>query len=148
MDGQHAASSSSISDSEPLPWSRDSVVRWAQQNGFAKFVPAFIQHGIEGRQFYTMRLETMRDMRIPNVSMQDLIQLNAAIYRLNAAALRPQAHTQEHAANPQEHPTNSQILSHPLQPLRPPRPSWTLRRDDPQPTYHVQVTANGMVARP
>ncbi|KAJ1823291.1 mitogen-activated protein kinase kinase kinase [Coemansia sp. RSA 2675] len=171
-----------------LPWSRDSVVRWAQQNGFAKFVPTFIQHGIEGRQFYTLRLETMRDMRIPNVSMQDLIQLNAAIYRLNAsgaaaAASRPPAHApaqvqplhpaplppklQPQAPHPaplppqlqpqapppgkhQEPVSNTQILSHPLQPLRPPRPSWTLRRDDPQPTYprQVQLTANGMVARP
>ncbi|KAJ2002883.1 hypothetical protein GGI06_005692, partial [Coemansia sp. S85] len=109
-------------------------------------------HGIEGRQFYTLRLETMRDMRIPNVSMQDLIQLNAAIYRLNAsgaaaAASRPPAHA---PAQHQEPVSNTQILSHPLQPLRPPRPSWTLRRDDPQPTYprQVQLTANGMVARP
>ncbi|KAJ2872639.1 mitogen-activated protein kinase kinase kinase [Coemansia aciculifera] len=158
----------------PLPWSRDSVVRWAQQNGFAKFIPTFIQHGIEGRQFYTLRLETLRDMRIPNVSMQDLIQLNAAIYRLNAsgtavAASRPQAQPQPQpqplhppplppqlqpqAPYPSQHQepvSNSQILGHPLQPLRPPRPSWTLRRDDPQPTYshQVQLTANGMVARP
>ncbi|KAJ2814077.1 hypothetical protein FBU31_007368, partial [Coemansia sp. 'formosensis'] len=130
-------------------------------------------HGIEGRQFYTLRLETMRDMRIPNVSMQDLIQLNAAIYRLNAsgaavaAAPRPQVQAQPQPLHPpplppqlqpqvpspnqnQEPVSNSQILSHPLQPLRPPRPSWTLRRDDPQPTYshQVQLTANGMVARP
>ncbi|KAJ2765416.1 hypothetical protein GGI18_006224, partial [Coemansia linderi] len=147
-----------------------------------------LEHGIEGRQFYTLRLETMRDMRIPNVSMQDLIQLNAAIYRLNAsgaaaAASRPPAHApaqvqplhpaplppklQPQAPHPaplppqlqpqapppgkhQEPVSNTQILSHPLQPLRPPRPSWTLRRDDPQPTYprQVQLTANGMVARP
>ncbi|KAJ2489598.1 mitogen-activated protein kinase kinase kinase [Coemansia sp. RSA 2050] len=160
----------------PLPWSRDSVVWWAQQNGFAKFIPTFIQ--------------TMRDMRIPNVSMQDLIQLNAAIYRLNAsgaaaAASRPQVQTQTQAQVQPLHPaplppqlqpqaphpaplppqlqsqvplpgkhqepaSNTHILSHPLQPLRPPRPSWTLRRDDPQPTYsrQVQLTANGMVARP
>ncbi|KAJ2071766.1 hypothetical protein GGH13_003139, partial [Coemansia sp. S155-1] len=107
----------------PLPWSRDSVVRWAQQNGFAKFIPTFIQHGIEGRQFYTLRLETLRDMRIPNVSMQDLIQLNAAIYRLNAsggavAAPRPQGppQLQPQAPYPSQHQepvSNSQILGHP-----------------------------------
>ncbi|KAJ1898261.1 mitogen-activated protein kinase kinase kinase [Kickxella alabastrina] len=47
--------------------------------------------------------------------------------------------------------SNSQILSQPLQPLRPPRPSWTVRRDDPQPMYarqQVQLTTNGMVAVP
>ncbi|KAJ2030568.1 hypothetical protein IWW57_001127, partial [Coemansia sp. S610] len=102
-----------------LPWSRDSVVRWAQQNGFAKFVPTFIQHGIEGRQFYTLRLETMRDMRIPNVSMQDLIQLNAAIYRLNAsgaaaAASRPPAH-----APAQVQPLHPAPLPPKLQPQAP-----------------------------
>ncbi|KAJ2425602.1 hypothetical protein GGF41_002357, partial [Coemansia sp. RSA 2531] len=100
--------------------------------------------------------------------MQDLIQLNAAIYRLNAsggavAAPRPQGPPQAQPLHPpqlqpqapypsqhQEPVSNSQILGHPLQPLRPPRPSWTLRRDDPQPTYshQVQLTANGMVARP
>ncbi|PIA14114.1 hypothetical protein COEREDRAFT_99077, partial [Coemansia reversa NRRL 1564] len=70
----------------PLPWSRDSVVQWAQKNGFTKFIPAFQQHGIEGYRFYTLRLEDMRGMKIPGVTMQDLIQLNAAIYRLNVAS--------------------------------------------------------------
>ncbi|KAJ2746800.1 mitogen-activated protein kinase kinase kinase [Coemansia sp. BCRC 34301] len=168
---QHIGDASSEAPGTPLPWSRDSVVRWAQQNGFAKFIPAFIQHGIEGRQFYTLRLETMRDMRIPNVSMQDLIQLNAAIYRLNTSraqgitlqappthASNPQmlGQTPTHASNLQTlgqaptHASNSQILGQPLQPLRAPRPSWTVRRTDPQPTYtrQVQLTTNGMVAVP
>ncbi|KAJ2670059.1 hypothetical protein GGI25_005958 [Coemansia spiralis] len=144
------------SSGNPLPWSRESIVRWARANGFDKFVPAFVQHGIEGYMFYALKLEDMREMRIPNVSMQDLIQLNAAIYRLNVAAatpanrshmtgtLREQNNTQRSALLQEE------ILGRPLHPLRPPRPSWTVRRDDPQPTYthQVQLTSNGMVARP
>ncbi|KAJ2161121.1 mitogen-activated protein kinase kinase kinase [Coemansia sp. RSA 552] len=157
----------------PLPWSQESIVRWARRNGFAKFISAFIQHGIEGYRFYTLRLEEMRGMKIPGVTMQDLIQLNAAIYRLNVAcatpanrshmtgtvrvappppSYRPPANSQPQTYNyaSQPRPSNAQILSRPLQPLRPPRPSWTLRQDDPQPTYpsHVQLTSNGMVVRP
>ncbi|KAJ1646883.1 mitogen-activated protein kinase kinase kinase [Coemansia asiatica] len=184
----------------PLPWSRDSIIQWARQNGFKKFIPAFIQHGIEGYRFYMLKLEEMREMKIPNVTMQDLIQLNAAIYRLNVACASPanrshmtgtlrtptlntptpppppqaphqqqqqqQQHQQQyrpaksvtdssmHTVSTTQYllpPSSSQILSRPLQPLRPPRPSWTLRRDDPQPTYvrqQVQLTSNGIVARP
>ncbi|KAJ1942306.1 hypothetical protein GGF37_003170, partial [Kickxella alabastrina] len=127
--------------------------------------------------------------------MQDLIQLNAAIYRLNVACASPanrshmtgtlrakQQQQQQKRKQQQQHPpapekslsdtvlgltsmaqqfslpgslssaaSNSQILSQPLQPLRPPRPSWTVRRDDLQPTYarqQVQLTTNGMVAVP
>ncbi|KAJ1856690.1 mitogen-activated protein kinase kinase kinase [Coemansia sp. RSA 638] len=150
----------------PLPWSRESIVRWAQSHGFAKFVPAFLQYGIEGYRFYTLRLEEMRGMKIPGVTMQDLIQLNAAIYRLNVACATPanRSHmtgtvsvppaSYRPPANslPQKYnyaqPSNAQILSRPLQPLRPPRPSWTLRQDDPQPTYTHQLTSNGIVAQP
>ncbi|KAJ2369861.1 mitogen-activated protein kinase kinase kinase [Coemansia sp. RSA 2610] len=146
----------------PLPWSRESVVRWAQKNGFAKFVPSFLQYGIEGYRFYTLRLEEMRGMKIPGVTMQDLIQLNAAIYRLNVACATPAGRSHmtgtvrvppasyRPPANsvPQTYNYGSQILSRPLQPLRPPRPSWTLRHDDPQPTHVHQLTSNGMVARP
>ncbi|KAJ2371526.1 mitogen-activated protein kinase kinase kinase, partial [Coemansia sp. RSA 2607] len=172
-------------------------------------------NGIEGYRFYTLKLEEMREMRIPNVTMQDLIQLNAAIYRLNVSCASPanRSHmtgtlrtptqgtqnTQSiyppvHSHSPQQttqlmppaapqqptrpprstktvsesilatHPNahiptqqyalpagSSQILARPLQPLRPPGPSWTMRRDTPQPTHvrpQVQLTSNGMVARP
>ncbi|KAJ2778644.1 mitogen-activated protein kinase kinase kinase [Coemansia interrupta] len=200
----------------PLPWSRDSIVRWARQNGFSKFIPALVQNGIEGYRFYTLKLEEMREMRIPNVTMQDLIQLNAAIYRLNVscaspanrshmtgtlrtptqgtqgtksmhASGHPHSHSPQQTAQtlppapqqpgrpprsakavsestlatyPSAHmPTqqyalpagSSQILARPLQPLRPPGPSWTMRRDSPQPTHvrpQVHLTSNGMVARP
>ncbi|KAJ2237002.1 hypothetical protein H4R99_002532 [Coemansia sp. RSA 1722] len=177
------------SSGNPLPWSRDSIIQWARQNGFKKFIPAFIQYGIEGYRFYMLKLEELREMRIPNVTMQDLIQLNAAIYRLNVACASPAnrshmtgtlrtptlntppppPHSQQqppprpaksitdssiHTISTTQYslpPSSSQILSRPLQPLRPPRPSWTVRRDDPQPTYvrqQVQLTSNGMVARP
>ncbi|KAJ1815698.1 hypothetical protein LPJ56_004489, partial [Coemansia sp. RSA 2599] len=159
-----------------------------------RYVPS-LEHGIEGYRFYMLKLEEMREMKIPNVTMQDLIQLNAAIYRLNVACASPanrshmtgtlrtptlntpplpppaqQLKQQQHPPPPRTAksatdsaihtaptaqyslpPGSSQILSRPLQPLRPPRPSWTLRRDDPQPTYvrqQVQLTSNGMVARP
>ncbi|KAJ2850587.1 mitogen-activated protein kinase kinase kinase [Coemansia brasiliensis] len=124
-----------------------------------------IEHGIEGYRFYTLKLEDLRGMRIPGVTMQELIQLNAAIYRLNVACAtpanrshmtgtvkvppttyRPPANSVPQTYNYQS--TSAQILSQPLQPLRPPRPSWTLRHDDPQPTYMHQLTSNGMVARP
>ncbi|KAJ1862416.1 mitogen-activated protein kinase kinase kinase [Coemansia sp. RSA 989] len=149
----------------PLPWSRESIVRWAQSNGFARFIPYFLQHGIEGYRFYTLKLEDLRGMRIPGVTMQELIQLNAAIYRLNVACAtpanrshmtgtvkvppttyRPPANSSPQTYNYQSN--SAQILSQPLQPLRPPRPSWTLRHDDPQPTYRHQLTSNGIVARP
>ncbi|KAJ2451787.1 mitogen-activated protein kinase kinase kinase [Coemansia sp. RSA 2336] len=149
----------------PLPWSRESIVRWAQSNGFARFIPYFLQHGIEGYRFYTLKLEDLRGMRIPGVTMQELIQLNAAIYRLNvacatpanrshmtgtvkvpSATYRPPANSSPQTYNYQSN--GAQILSQPLQPLRPPRPSWTLRHDDPQPTYRHQLTSNGMVAQP
>ncbi|KAJ1775416.1 hypothetical protein LPJ54_003715, partial [Coemansia sp. RSA 1824] len=150
----------------PLPWSRESIVRWAQSHGFAKFVPAFLQYGIEGYRFYTLRLEEMRGMKIPGVTMQDLIQLNSAIYRLNVAcatpanrshmtgtvSLPPASYRPPTNSLPQKYnyaqPSNAQILSRPLQPLRPPRPSWTLRQDDPQPTYTHQLTSNGIIAQP
>ncbi|KAJ1797527.1 mitogen-activated protein kinase kinase kinase, partial [Coemansia sp. RSA 2399] len=147
----------------PLPWSRDSIIQWARSSGFAKFVPAFIQYGIEGYMFYTLKLEDIRQMRIPNVTMQDMIQLNGAIYRLNVAAATPanRSHMSGTLKSPPHrgaapnsasgnHIYEAQILSRPLQPLRPPRPSWTVRRDDPPATYshQIQLTSNGMVARP
>ncbi|KAJ1719184.1 hypothetical protein LPJ53_006011, partial [Coemansia erecta] len=186
-----------------------------------------IENGIEGYRFYTLKLEEMREMRIPNVTMQDLIQLNAAIYRLNVSCAspanrshmtgtlrtptqgtqgtqgtksmhpaghpHPHTHQHPHSHSPQQTaqalppapqqpsrpprsakaasestlathanahlPTqqyalpagSSQILARPLQPLRPPGPSWTMRRDSPQPTHvrpQVHLTSNGMVARP
>ncbi|KAJ2343485.1 hypothetical protein GGF43_005688, partial [Coemansia sp. RSA 2618] len=108
----------------------------------------------------------MRGMKVPGATMQDMIQLNAAIYRLNVAcatpanrshmtgtvSMPPASYRPPANSSPQTYnyarPSNAQILSHPLQPLRPPRPSWTLRHDDPQPTYTHQLTSNGMVARP
>ncbi|KAJ2198100.1 mitogen-activated protein kinase kinase kinase [Coemansia sp. RSA 530] len=132
----------------PLPWSRESI------------------YGIEGYRFYTLRLEEMRGMKIPGVTMQDLIQLNSAIYRLNVAcatpanrshmtgtvSLPPASYRPPTNSLPQKYnyaqPSNAQILSRPLQPLRPPRPSWTLRQDDPQPTYTHQLTSNGIIAQP
>ncbi|KAJ2557128.1 hypothetical protein EV175_001534, partial [Coemansia sp. RSA 1933] len=148
----------------PLPWSRDSIIRWAQRTGFAKFIPAFIQYGIEGYMFYTLKLEDIRQMRVPNATMQDMIQLNGAIYRLNMAAATPanRSHMSGTLRSPPSHRAapggtggshihETQILSRPLQPLRPPRPSWTVRRDEPPTSgyaHQVQLTSNGMVARP
>ncbi|KAJ2744318.1 hypothetical protein H4S06_005463, partial [Coemansia sp. BCRC 34490] len=78
--------------------------------------------------------------------MQDMIQLNGAIYRLNVAAATP-ANRSHMSGTLRQSPTNpspslsgsvgrhvydAQILSQPLQPLRTPRPSWTVRRDDAQ----------------
>ncbi|KAI8320800.1 hypothetical protein GQ54DRAFT_262942, partial [Martensiomyces pterosporus] len=67
----------------PLPWGRDSIVQWARQNGFAKFIPALLQHGIEGYRFYTLSMDELKDMKIPSATLRDRVQLNAAIYRLN-----------------------------------------------------------------
>ncbi|KAJ1766647.1 mitogen-activated protein kinase kinase kinase [Coemansia sp. RSA 1843] len=146
----------------PLPWSRDSIIRWARNTGFSKFIPAFIQYGIEGYMFYTLKLEDIREMRVPNATMQDMIQLNGAIYRLNVAAASPanrshmsgtirQGHGNAPPGAAGHHIHETQLLSRPLQPLRPPRPSWTVRREDPQQLMYprqVQLTSNGMVARP